>query len=34
MHSRFPATVLARYADTPEKQELVYRAVPMSLMLR
>jgi hypothetical protein len=34
MQSRFSATVLARYADTPEKQELVCRAVPMSLMRR
>ena len=28
-----PATVLARYADTLEKQELVCRSVLMSLML-
>ena len=33
-HGNFPATVLARYADTPEKQDLVRRAVAMSLMLR
>jgi hypothetical protein len=33
-HGNFPATVLARYADTPEKQALVRRAVAMSLMLR
>jgi hypothetical protein len=33
-HGNFPAAVIARYADTLEKQELVRRAVAMSLMLR
>lgn len=33
-HGNFPATVIARYADTPEKQHLVRCAVAMSLMLR
>ena len=33
-HDNFPATVLVRYADIPEKQDLVRRAVAMSLMLR
>ncbi|MEE8302006.1 MAG: ferritin-like domain-containing protein [Candidatus Tectomicrobia bacterium] len=33
-HGSFPAEVIARYADTTEKQDLVRRAVSMSLMLR
>jgi hypothetical protein len=33
-HGSFPAEVIARYADTPEQQSLVRRAVAMSLMLR
>jgi hypothetical protein len=33
-HGNFPAAVIARYADTQEKQDLVRRAVAMSLMLR
>jgi hypothetical protein len=33
-HGNFPAAVIARYADTQEKQALVRRAVAMSLMLR
>jgi hypothetical protein len=33
-HGNFPAAVIARYADTEEKQALVRRAVAMSLMLR
>ena len=33
-HGNFPATVIARYADSAEKQDLVRRAVSMSLMLR
>jgi len=33
-HGSFPAQVLARYAITPEQQELVRRAVSMSLLLR
>jgi 1,2-phenylacetyl-CoA epoxidase catalytic subunit len=33
-HGNFPAEVIARYADTPQKQDLVRRAVSMSLMLR
>jgi 1,2-phenylacetyl-CoA epoxidase catalytic subunit len=33
-HGNFPAEVIARYVDTPQKQDLVRRAVSMSLMLR
>lgn len=33
-HGHFPATVIRRYADSTEKQDLVRRAVSMSLMLR
>jgi hypothetical protein len=33
-HGNFPAEVIARYADTLEKQQIVRRAVAMSLMLR
>ena len=33
-HGNFPAAVIARYADTQAKQDLVRRAVAMSLMLR